>query len=66
VSIWESQEIFKAKIVDKDNSIAKIEDNITGARVICENYAGEKLFSNLKVQIKDVNILTKFIITKIL
>jgi len=58
--------IFKAKIVDKDNGIAKIEDKITGARVICENYAGEKLFSDIKVTIKDTNIIMKKIIVTIL
>jgi len=58
--------VFKAKVVDKDNGIAKIDDNIKGARVIMINYAGEKLFSNIKVKIESVDIITKKILTRII
>lgn len=51
---------FDALIVDTQKHIAVIEDEtIKGARVQIENYAGEKLFTKVRVKIKSSNIITK-------
>jgi ribonuclease R len=51
---------FEGRIVDMENSIAKlIDENYMGARIDIENYSGEKLFLKVKLQIKSSNPLTK-------
>jgi ribonuclease R len=48
-----------AIIVDAVNGIAKLTNTMVGARVICENYDGEKLFEKIKIKILSANIISK-------
>ncbi|MCK5111717.1 MAG: VacB/RNase II family 3'-5' exoribonuclease [Arcobacteraceae bacterium] len=56
---------FAAIIVDAQNGIAKLQEEMIGARVVCKNYAGQRLFSNVKVTLKSSDIITKNIIVNI-
>lgn len=59
---WGSKNInktFTAEIVDNEKHIASLTDEIKGARVFIENYAGEKLFTKVKVKLKSSDIITK-------
>jgi ribonuclease R len=58
--------IFKAIIVDVENGIAKIQAPIIGARVVCTNYKGQKLFSKVTVKLISSDIVSKEIKGKIL
>ena len=57
---------FKAKIVDSEKGIAFIDDDLTGARVKLGNYAGQKLFSKIRVKLESSDIITKEIIARII
>ncbi len=54
---------FNAMIVDDQNGIAQLQDGARGARVICENYAGQKLFSDIVIKLKSSDIISKEIMT---
>ncbi len=54
-----------AIIVDAINGIAKLTSSMIGARVVCENYNGEKLFSKVKLVLNSSDIITKNIIANI-
>ena len=59
---WANENInlnVSAIIVDNVNGIAKLTSNMIGARVVCENYDGEKLFTNVYIQIKSGDIFSK-------
>lgn len=56
---------FKAQIVDEQRGIAKFYDQMAGLRVFIDNYKGQKLFTKLKVIIKDANIVNKKITASI-
>ncbi len=56
---------YDAIIVDVQNPIAKLQNGMIGARVNCENYNGEKLFSKVKVQLKSSDIIMKNIVASI-
>lgn len=53
---------FEATLVDTENSIAKLDSVVKGARVYVDNYAGEKLFSKVVVKIISSDIISKKII----
>jgi len=53
---------FEATLVDTDNSIVKLDNEVKGARVYIDNYAGEKLFSKLHIKIVSSDIISKKII----
>jgi ribonuclease R len=53
-------EICEATIVDvADTIIVKLNNKMVGARIVCEDYQGQKLFSNVKIKIKSSNIISK-------
>ncbi len=59
---WANENInieVKAIIVDTVNGIAKLTSRMIGARVVCENYNGEKLFSNVTLSLKNADIISK-------
>lgn len=59
---WANQNInlvCEAILVDTNNIIVKLTSHAKGARVICENYTGEKLFSKVKIKIQSSNIISK-------
>jgi ribonuclease R len=65
---WASKHIneeFKAQIVDEERGIAKFYTNMSGLRVYLDNYKGQKLFTKLRVIIKEVNIVSHKIIASI-
>lgn len=65
---WASKNIngeFKAQVVDEDRGIAKFYDQMAGLRVFIDNFKGQKLFTKLKVIIKDVDIVSKKITAQI-
>ena len=49
---------FKAVIVDEDRALAKFYDVMPGLRVSLDNYKGAKLFTKLKVIIKEVDLVS--------
>ena len=53
---------FQATLVDTENSIVKLDEEVKGARIFIDNYAGEKLFSRVFVKIISSDIITKKII----
>ena len=62
---WVKENIGKvceATVVDVENGIVKLTSLMIGARVVCENYNGEKLFSRVKITLKSTDVLTKNII----
>lgn len=56
---------IKVKIVDTDRNRAVSYDTISGLKVTIDNMKGQKLFTKLKVKIKEVDIITKQIICSI-
>ncbi len=65
---WANENIdleVEAIIVDAVNGIAKLTSKMSGARVFCENYDGEKLFDKVKVKFISSDILTKKIVVDI-
>ncbi|WP_200414584.1 RNB domain-containing ribonuclease [Arcobacter sp. FWKO B] len=59
-------EIFVCEIVDVEKKVAVLKQGAIGARVKFENYHGQKLFSKVRIQIKNVNIATKEIVGTII
>ena len=57
---------YMATLVDTDNMIAKLDQEVKGARIQIENYSGEKLFSKVSVQIIHSDIISKKITGKII
>ena len=57
--------MIKVKIVDTERSRAVSYDAISGLKVTIDNIKGQKLFTKLKVKIKEVDIVTKQIIASI-
>ncbi|MEA3553269.1 MAG: ribonuclease R family protein [Campylobacterota bacterium] len=58
--------VFTARVVDTTNKIVKLDDlSMKGARVYLENYSGEKLFSELKIEIISSDIISKKVIAKV-
>jgi len=53
---------FQATLVDTENSIVKLNNGVKGARVSVDNYAGEKLFSQVDIKIVSSDIISKKII----
>ncbi len=53
---------FQATLVDTEYSIVKLDEEVKGARVHIDNYAGEKLFSKVAVKIISSDIISKKII----
>jgi len=51
--------VVEAMIVDTANGIAKLTTKMVGARVVCENFDGKKLFSKVKLKIKSSDIISK-------
>lgn len=58
-------EDIKVKIVDMERSKAVCYDKMKGMKVTLENYKGQKLFTKLKVTIKESNFVTKQIIASV-
>ncbi len=58
-------QMIKVKIVDTDRNKAVSYDAISGLKVTIDNMKGQKLFTKLKVKIKEVDIVTKQIIASI-
>jgi ribonuclease R len=58
--------IYMVTLIDIDNRIAKLDGQIKGARVYLENYAGQKLFSQLQVRIISSDIITKKVVASII
>jgi ribonuclease R len=56
---------IKVKIVDTDRNRAVSYDTISGLKVTIDNMKGQKLFTKLRVKIKEVDIITKQIICSI-
>ena len=50
---------FKAQIVDEERGLAKFYEQMAGLRVVIDNYKGQKLFTKLKVIIKDADVISK-------
>lgn len=62
----ENQNIeLKAQIIDEDRLIGKLYETMPGLRVHIDNYKGEKLFSKIKIIIKDVDIVSSKITASI-
>jgi len=57
--------MIKVKIVDTERNKAVSYDAISGLKVTIDNVKGQKLFTKLKVKIKEVDIVTKQIIASI-
>ena len=57
--------MIKVKIVDTERNKAVSYDVISGLKVTIDNIKGQKLFTKLKVKIKEVDIVTKQIIASI-
>ena len=55
----------KACIIDEDRAMAKFYEDMPGLRVSIDNYKGAKLFTKLKVIIKDVDLVSAKIIVSI-
>jgi len=53
---------FQATLVDTEYSIVKLDEEVKGARVYIDNYAGEKLFSKVAAKIISSDIISKKII----
>lgn len=65
---WASKNIgkeIKVKITDIDRSRAICYDKIKGLKVIIDNYKGQRLYTKLKVIIKEANIVSKVVIASI-
>ena len=58
-------QMIKVKIVDTERNKAVSYDAISGLKVTIDNVKGQKLFTKLKVKIKEVDIVTKQIIASI-
>jgi len=56
---------IKVKIVDTDRNRAVSYDTISGLKVTIDNMKGQKLFTKLRVKIKEVDVITKQIICSI-
>ncbi len=52
---------YDAIVVDTQNGFAKLKNGMVGARVVCANYTGEKLFTSVKVILKHSDIIMKHI-----
>lgn len=57
--------MIKVKIVDTERNKAVSYDAISGLKVTIDNIKGQKLFTKLKVKIKEVDLVTKQIIASI-
>ena len=57
---------YMATLVDIDELIAKLNEEVKGARVYLENYSGQKLFAKVKIKIISCNIISKRITGKII
>jgi len=57
--------MIKVKIVDTERNKAVSYDAISGLKVSIDNIKGQKLFTKLKVKIKEVDLVTKQIIASI-
>lgn len=57
--------MIKVKIVDTERNKAVSYDTISGLKVTIDNIKGQKLFTKLKVKIKEVDLVTKQIIASI-
>lgn len=55
----------KAVIVNEDKCLAKLSNDMPGLRVSLDNYKGAKLFSKIKVIIKEVDLVSTKIIASI-
>jgi len=67
-SRWANKNIgeeIKVKIVDTERSKAICYDKMKGLKVTLDNYKGQKLFTKVKVVIKDANFITKQVIASI-
>jgi len=51
--------IYMATLIDNDNMIVKLNEEVKGARIYIDNYAGQKLFSKLEVKITHSDIISK-------
>jgi len=58
--------VFSGIIADTISHIVKLDNQPKGARVVVENYSGEKLFTNVKIKIINSDIVTKIITAKII
>ncbi len=58
-------EEFKAQVVDEERGLAKFYQEMPGLRVQINNFKGQKLFTKLKVVIKDADIISKRIVASI-
>ncbi len=58
-------EAFKAQVVDEERGLAKFYQEMPGLRVQIDNFKGQKLFTKLKVVLKDVDIVSKKIVASI-
>lgn len=58
-------EEFRARIVDQEKGIAKFYKEMSGLRVVLDNYKGQLLFTKLKVVLKEVDVISKTIIASI-
>ena len=56
---------IKVKIVDTDRNRAVSYDSIKGLKVTIDNMKGQKLFTKLRVKIKEVDIITKQVICSV-
>jgi len=58
---WANKNIgneYKAIIVDEDRNLAKLISGMEGTRISLDNYKGAKLFTKLKVIIKEVDLVS--------
>lgn len=65
---WAAKNIgedIKVKITDIERSRAICYDKMKGLKVVIDNYKGQKLYTKLKVKIKEADIVTKTIIASI-
>ena len=56
---------IKVKIVDTERNRAVSYDKITGLKVTIDNMKGQKLFTKLRVKIKEVDVITKQVICSV-